>query len=75
MSKYIVADGKSISTKAGIITEKQEVKEELLNGNAKALLEKGIIKELNAKTKDEETEEKAEEKKEVEKAKSGASKK
>lgn len=77
--KYIVADGKAISTKEGIIIAKQEVKEELLNGNVEELLKKGIIKELDSKAKEEiakeESSEKAEEKKEAEKVKSGASKK
>lgn len=46
MSKiYIVADGKSISTREGVIGEGKQVKEELLNGNVDALLKAKIIRE------------------------------
>lgn len=42
---YIVADGKSISTREGVIGEGKPVKEELLNGNVDALLKAKIIRE------------------------------
>lgn len=42
---YIVADGKSISTREGVIGEGKTVKEELLNGNVDALLKAEIIRE------------------------------
>ena len=53
MSKYIVEKGKAISTKAGIISENQEVEEELLNGNAKELIKARIIREIKADKKNE----------------------
>ncbi|WP_432631794.1 hypothetical protein [Brachyspira sp.] len=56
--KYIVEKGKAISTKEGVINENQEVKEELLNGNAEALLKAGIIREIDADKKAESKEKK-----------------
>lgn len=56
--KYIVEKGKAISTKEGVISENQEVKEELLNGNAEALIKAGIIREIDADKKAESKEKK-----------------
>lgn len=56
--KYIVEKGKAISTKEGVISENQEVKEELLNGNTEALIKAGIIREIDADKKAESKEKK-----------------
>lgn len=49
---YIVADGKSISTREGVIGEGKTVKEELLNGNVDALLKAKIICESEENKED-----------------------